>query len=186
MAEIKTQAEAFEKAKQGFEKTLASLQRELSRMRTGRANLAILDGIRVEYYGSPTPLSQVASLSTPDPRLIVIKAWDKSLLPAIEKALLAADLGLTPQNDGNVIRLPIPPLTMERRKELAKLVKKAGENAKIAVRNIRRDFKEKLEDLELPEDDLHRAYKKLQELTDEYVRKVDAAVEKKQEEILEG
>ncbi len=170
----------------GYKKTVESLKRDLMKMRTGRANVAILDGIKVIYYGSPTPLNQVAALSVPDPRLIVVKPYDKSLLGALEKAIIAADVGITPSNDGEIIRLPVPALSGERRKELSKMVKKQGEDAKIALRNQRRDANELLKELtDLPEDDVERGLKKVQELTDHYVKVIDTEVERKEKEVLE-
>jgi ribosome recycling factor len=170
----------------GYKKTVDSLKRDLTKMRTGRANVAILDGIKVIYYGSPTPLNQVAALSVPDPRLIVVKPYDKALLSALEKAIIAADVGITPSNDGEIIRLPVPALSGERRKELSKHVKKQGEDAKVALRNQRRDANELLKELvDLPEDDVERGLKKVQELTDAFVKAIDAEVERKEKEVLE-
>lgn len=178
--------EIIEDLEQGYQKTVESLKRDLTKMRTGRANVAILDGIKVIYYGSPTPLNQVAALSVPDPRLIVIKPYDKALLAALEKAIIAADVGITPSNDGELIRLPVPPLSGERRRELSKHVKKQGEDAKIALRNQRRDANELLKALEdLPEDDVDRGLKKVQDLTDGFVKAIDAEVERKEKEVLE-
>lgn len=169
--------------------SIESLNRELAKRRTGRANVALLDGIKVEYYGSMSPLNQVASVQVPDPRLITVKPWDKSLVPAIEKVIQQSSLGLNPSSDGELVRIPIPPLTGERRKELVKEVKKVGEEARVAVRNHRRDGNEqarKLEkDKQISEDDLHRALAKVQEVTDEYVKKVDALIVAKEKEILE-
>ncbi len=169
-----------------FGKAIEALQRDLGKMRTGRANIALLDGIRVPYYGSPTPLTQVASVNVADPRLITVKPWDKGLLTAIEKAIIAADIGITPSNDGELIRLPIPPLTTERRKALGRMAKKAGEESKIALRSARRDANEVLKKSEdLPEDDLHKGLQKVQDKTDAYVAKVDEIVTAKEKEILE-
>lgn len=172
--------------KDSFEKTLAALQKDFTKVRTGRANLAILDGLNVDYYGSPTPVTQVASCNVADPRLITIKPWDRTMLSAIEKSILAADIGITPGNDGTLIRLPIPALTVERRKDLVKQVKKLGEASKVALRSIRRDAKDLIEAEELPEDDMHRQIKKLQDLTDEYVKKVDVMVEDKEKEVMDN
>ncbi len=176
-------------AKQDMQKAVSSLERELARVRTGRANLAVLDGIKVEYYGTMTPLNQVASLQTPEPRLIVIKPWDKSMVPVIHKAIQQADLGLNPVSDAEVVRIPVPPLTEERRKELVKLVKKMGEDYKVQVRRVRREANEMLKQLEkdkeISEDDMHRGMDKVQKLTDEFVAKVDELVAKKSDEILE-
>ncbi len=176
-------------ARKAMEKALEALQRNFSRVRTGRASLSLLDGIRVEYYGTPTPLNQVASLSIPEPRLIAIQPWDKSLIPAIEKAILQSQLDLNPTSDGNIIRIPIPKLTEERRKELVKVVKGMAEEGRVAVRNARRDANAKLERLKkdkaISEDDLRRYKEEVQKLTDEYVGKVDELLKKKEAEILE-
>jgi len=178
--------ELLTEAADGFEKCVASFKRDLTRLRTGRANLALLDGVRVEYYGSPTPLNQIATLNISDPRLITIKPWDKSLLGAIEKAIMMADVGITPNSDGIIIRLPIPPLTVERRKELVKQVSKMAEGAKVAVRNVRRDFKSLLDDdEEFTEDAQHRGLKKLQEVTDGFIKKIDELGQAKQSEIMD-
>jgi ribosome recycling factor len=178
--------EIIDDLESGYKKTVEALKRDLMKMRTGRANVAILDGIKVIYYGSPTPLNQVAALSVPDPRLIVVKPYDKALLPALEKAIIAADVGITPSNDGELIRLPVPALSGERRRELSKHVKKQGEDAKIALRNQRRDANEMLKELtDLPEDDVERGLKKVQDLTDQYVKAIDAEVERKEKEVLE-
>ena len=168
---------------------IEAMEKDLSRMRTGRANLAILDGIKVDYYGSATPLNQVASLSTPEPRLIMIKPWEKTMVPVIEKAIQAGDLGLNPNNDGEVVRIPIPPLTEERRKDLVKMVKSNGEDYKVQIRRCRRDANDMLKglekDKEISEDDLHRAMEQVQQHTDDFVKKVDERIEKKEKEILE-
>jgi len=178
--------EILEDLLDGFGKTIETLKKDLGKMRTGRANVAILDGIKVIYYGSPTPLNQVAALSVPDARLIVVKPYDKALLPAIEKAIIAADVGITPGNDGEIIRLPVPPLSGERRKDLSKSVRKQGEDTKVALRNQRRDANAMLKELEgMPEDAVERALKRVQDLTDQHVKVVDGEVEKKEKEILE-
>ena len=170
----------------GFKKVIENFEKELSRVRTGRANLALLEGLKVEYYGVPTPLNQVAALTVADPRLITIRPWDKKLIQAIEKAIAIADLGLTPNNDGDVIRLPIPALTTERRKDLAKQVKRLGEDCKVSLRNTRRDVKSKLERTEgLPEDDQKRALEKIEKETERYVKDADAIAAKKEKEIME-
>ena len=167
-------------------KAIEAFQRDLGRVRTGRANLSVLDGVKVEYYGSLTPLNQVAALTVADPRLITVKPWDKGLLASIEKAIVMCDVGITPSNDGEIIRLPIPPLTGERRKELVKQVKASGEDSKVRVRNARRDGNDMLKAVDaLPEDDLHRAKDSVQDLTNKYVAKLDAMVAKKEKEILE-
>jgi len=168
-----------------FAAAIDSLKRELSRVRTGRANPAMLDGIRVDYYGTPTPLAQMANIQVPDARMMVVKAWDKSVLGLIEKAIATADIGISPQNDGEIIRLPIPPLTEERRKEYVKMAKSKGEDARIAVRNIRRDSNELLKEAELPEDELRRAQDKVQVETDKAIALVDEILGKKEKEILQ-
>jgi len=170
--------------------TVEALKGALTRIRTGRANLSVLDAVRVDYYGTRSPLNQVAALSTPDARLITIKPFDRSLLSDIEKAIRASpDLGLSPQNDGEKVLLPIPALTEERRKEFTKMAKSKGEDAKIAIRNARRDANEAVKKLEkdagLPEDDVKRATESIQKLTDKFVKSVDELVGKKEKEILE-
>ena len=175
--------------KQRIDKTLEDLKRELSKVRTGRASTNILDGIRVDYYGTPTPLSGVANLNTPEPRLITIKPWDKGTLKDIEKAIREANIGLNPMNDGEIIRLPFPPLTEERRRDIAKQVKSKGEEHKVAIRNVRRDanemLKELLKDKSITEDDLKRATERVQKETDAGVLKVDEIVAKKEKEVME-
>ncbi len=171
-------------------KTLEALKRDLAKVRTGRANLAILDGIRVDYYGQATPVNQVAALKIADPRLITIKPWEKNMIQPIEKAILGGDIGLTPTNDGELIRLAIPPLTQERREQLAKQVRKIGEECRVALRGHRRDandmLKDALNDGEVTEDDQRRGLARVQTLTDESVAKTDEIVEKKEQEILNG
>lgn len=175
--------------KGNLEKAIEALKRDLLRLRTGRANLALLDGIRVDYYGTITPLNQVASLQVADPRLIVVKPWDKTAMQAIERAVRASNLGLNPGTDGEVIRIPIPPLTEERRKELTKVARASAEDARVTIRTHRRDANEMLktfcDDGEISEDDQRNGQKKVQELIDLYVKKVDEIVEKKEKEILE-
>ena len=183
MDEVK---DILDDCEQGMNKAIDALKRELSRIRTGRANLAILDGIRVEYYGTPTPINQVAALTVADPRLITVKPWDKTLLSAVEKSILAAGIGLTPNNDGEIIRLPIPPLTVERRRDLVKSVKTAAEDAKIRVRDVRRDANELLKTVDgLPEDDLKKALKIVQDKTDKFSKVVDDVATGKEKEIME-
>jgi ribosome recycling factor len=178
-----------DEAREAMEKALRSLRADLQRVRTGRASTALLDGIQVDYYGSPTPLNQLANLTTPDPKLIVIAPYDKGSMQAIEKAIQTSDLGLTPSNDGKVVRIPIPPLTEERRKELVKHIHQKAEDHRVGVREARRDALAMLKDLEseggLPQDDRRQAEKKVQGLTDEYVRKIDAMTAQKEEEILQ-
>ena len=177
-------------AKQGMEKAIEALGRAAPRVRTGRASLTLLDGVRADYYGTPTPLHQMASLSIPEARLIQNQPRKPKSCEAIEKASLKSDLGLTPQNDGKVVRIAIPPLTEERRKELAKLVRKKGEEAKVSVRAARRDANEMLKELkkdgEISEDDAFRGQEQVQKITDEYVAKVDELVSAKEKEIMES
>lgn len=172
-----------------MKKTLSVLEKDLGKVRAGRASPALLEGIRIDYYGTPTPIQQLASISIPESRTIVIQPWDRSVLGEIEKAILRSDLGLTPQNDGKVIRLVLPRLSEERRRELVKLVKKMGEESKVALRNIRRDVIEELRRMEkekqLSKDDLKRYEGEVQKLTDRYVEKVDKMVAEKEKEILE-
>ena len=179
----------YSEAKEAMDKSLRALRSDLQKVRTGRASPALLDGVHVDYYGSPTPINQLANMSTPDPRLIVISPYDKSSLAAIEKAILGANLGLTPSNDGKVVRIPIPPLTEERRKDLVKVVRGLSEEGKVALRNIRRDTMHDLRELrdagEAGADDEHRAEEALQKLTDEKVKELDAVLKAKEEEILE-
>jgi ribosome recycling factor len=179
----------YDEAKQSMEKTLRSLRADLQRVRTGRATTALLDGIQVDYYGTPTPLNQLANLTTPDPRLIVISPYDKSVLQAVEKAIQTSDLGLTPANDGKVVRIPIPPLTEERRKDLVKQVHRMAEDHKVGIREARRDALSMLKDLiadgSLPQDDGRQADKQIQGLTADYVKKVDEMIAQKEEEILQ-
>ena len=171
-----------------MEKTLDSLTNEYASIRAGRANPHVLDKIKVDYYGSPTPIQQVGNISVPEARIIVIQPWEKSLLKAIEKAIQTSDLGINPNNDGSCIRLVFPELTEDRRKELAKDVKKKGEAAKVAIRNIRRDandtFKKMEKNDEITEDELKEATDKMQKITDKAIEKVDKAVDNKTKEIL--
>jgi ribosome recycling factor len=172
-----------------MEKTLSSLKTDLNKVRTGRASLSLFDDIRVDYYGTQTPLSQAATLSVPEPRLITIQPWDTSITAEIEKAILKSELGLTPSSDGKIIRIPIPRLTEERRKELVKVIKKMAEATKVALRNIRREANEQLKGLEknkkIPQDQLHQMMEKVQISTDKYIEKVDVALAVKEKEILE-
>ncbi|MBE3555362.1 MAG: ribosome recycling factor [Thermicanus sp.] len=176
-------------AKEKMEKALQTLKKELGTLRAGRANPSLLEKITVDYYGSPTPINQVASINVPEPRLLVLQPWDKSILHNIEKAIQKSDLGLSPTNDGSVIRIPIPPLTEERRLELTKLVKKYGEEAKVAIRNIRRDANDSFKKMEkeglLSEDENRRYQEQVQELTDNYAKRVDETVKQKENEIME-
>jgi ribosome recycling factor len=172
-----------------LEKGIEGFKRDLAKVRTGRANLAILDGIKVDYYGTPTPLNQVASLNVPDARLITVKPWEKTLIPEIEKSIRAAQLGLNPNSDGEIVRVPTPALTEERRKELVKVVKKMSEEAKVALRAARRDanemLKEFLKDKQITEDEEKAGLKKVQDATDVGVAKVDEILAKKEAEIME-
>jgi ribosome recycling factor len=178
----------IKECEQKMVKAVDSVSRELAGIRTGRASATLLDGVKVSAYGSMVPVKQMANIGIPDPKLIVLQPWDRSLLGELEKAILKSDLGLTPSSDGNVIRLHVPPLTEERRKELAKLVRKLAEEGKIAIRNIRRDSNERLKAAEkdgaISEDDSRRAHKKTQELTDSYSEQVDKILSDKEEEIM--
>lgn len=179
----------IQNAEERMSKAQAALKKELASLRAGRATPALLDKVLVDYYGTPTPVSQMANVSIPEARLITIQPWDKSQLGTIEKAILKSDLGLTPTNDGNVIRLMIPPLTEERRAELVKLVKKEGEEAKVAIRNVRRDandsFKKLQKDGTISEDDLKRYQEQIQKSTDSNIQQVDKIVQEKEKEIME-
>ena len=171
-----------------MEKTLNALENDFSTIRAGRANPHILDKIRVDYYGSPSPLQQVANVSVPEPRMIQIQPWDASLVKDIEKAIMTSDLGITPTNDGKTIRLVFPELTEERRKELVKDIKKKGENAKVAVRNIRRDANDAVKKNgkanDMSEDEIKNLEDSVQKMTDKYIEKIDATVEAKSKEIM--
>ena len=175
-------------AKEKMKRTISALNSEYNSIRAGRANAAVLDPIRVDYWGTPTPINQMAAVSVTEARTLVIQPWDKSAMKLIEKAIQASDLGINPQNDGTVIRLTFPPLTEERRKTLTKDVKNLAEGAKVAIRNIRRDAIEKLKAMkkagDLTEDDLADAEKDVQKLTDDFIKQVDGVAEKKEEEIM--
>ena len=179
----------FEFAKEKMTKSISALNSEYNSIRAGRANPAVLDPIRVDYWGVPTPVNQMAAVSVAEARILVIQPWDKSALKLIEKAIQASDIGINPQNDGTVIRLAFPPLTEERRKELVKGISKRGEECKVAVRNIRRDaledFKKQKKDGEITEDDLKDLETKIQKLTDKFVASVDTIISAKEKEILE-
>jgi len=181
--------EILQETRQKMENSIEALKRDFKRIRTGRATTALLDGIKVNAYDSQMPLDQVASLSVPESRLITIKPWDQSIIGEIEKAILKSELGLTPMNDGKIIRISIPPLTEERRKELAKLARKMGEENKIAVRNHRRDANDMLKELknekEISEDEMYKAQEDVQKLTDEFIKEVDAQTAEKEKEITE-
>jgi ribosome recycling factor len=179
----------YEETKDKMIQSKEGFIKELQKVRTGRASLSLLDGIRVDYYGTRTPLNQMATLSVPESRLITIQPWDASVISDIEKALLKSDLGVTPANDGKIIRLSIPPLTEERRKELVKKVNKMGEERKITIRNIRRDANEMLKklkkDADITEDEMFKGQDEVQKITDDSVEKIDSLCKKKEEEILE-
>lgn len=181
--------DVHKEAEEKMSKTISVYKEDLQSIRAGRANPALLDKITVDYYGQMTPLKQVGSVSAPEPRLLVIQPWDSKLIPVIEKEILKSDLGLNPSNDGKVIRLIIPQLTEERRRDLAKLVKKNGENAKVAIRNIRREMIDKIKKMEknkeLSEDDRKEAEAEMQKITDKFVEEVDAITKKKEEELME-
>jgi ribosome recycling factor len=180
---VLNQAEAS--MKKGVEATV----REFAGVRTGRASVALVQGITVDYYGTPTPLPQVATIAIPETRLLTIQPWDQSLVPAIEKAILKSDLGITPANDGRIIRIAIPPLTEERRKELVRIVRRMTEEGRVVIRNVRRDANEKLKALEkqkqISEDELKKVTDSVQKLTDKYIKEIDMALVSKEKEILE-
>ena len=182
-------ATGYEEFETKMRKTSENLSVNLASVRAGRANAAVLDQITVDYYGTPTPIQQVASISTPDPRSLLITPWDKSTLKGIEKAIMASELGINPQNDGTCIRLVFPQLTEERRRELAKQVKKYAEEAKVAIRNIRRDamdsFKTQKKNGEMTEDDVKIAEKDLQKITDDWIKEIDKIADKKEKELFE-
>ena len=176
-------------AKTKMEKAIEALKREFNKIRTGRASTALLEGIKVECYETQMPIEQVATISVPESRLITIQPWDQSILGAVEKSILKSELGLTPMNDGKIIRISIPPLTEERRKELAKLSRKMAEESKISIRNIRREandmFKELKNEKEISEDEYHKSLDEVQEITDEFIKKADEITIKKEKEITE-
>ena len=180
--------EVIEQAKEKMGKTIASLQRELLTLRAGRASASVLDRIAVDYYGTPTPIPQVANVSSPEARMLVISPWDPSMIPAIEKAIQKSDLGINPSNDGKIIRLIFPELSEERRKDLVKTVKKKGEDSKVAIRSIRRDAIDKIKKMqkasEITEDDLKNGEDELQKITDEFIKEIDAAASTKEKEVM--
>jgi ribosome recycling factor len=182
-------SDVLKDAKDRMEKSVDSTRAELGKVRTGRANLSLLDTVKVNYYGSTVPLKQVANLGVPEPRLILIQPWDRTQIGEIEKAILKADLGITPASDGHVIRLPIPQLTEERRKDLIRLIQKMGEEGKVAVRNVRRDAIDQLKkaekDKEISEDEEYNGGIDVQKVTDEFIKKIDEAVKSKEKEIME-
>ncbi|QDG53777.1 ribosome recycling factor [Persicimonas caeni] len=179
----------LDELKEDYQTTVKDLKRSLAKIRTGRANLGMLDGIKVEYYGQMSPLNQVATMKVADPRLITIQPWESDLIPEIERSISSSDLGLNPSNDGNIIRVPIPALTGERRQELTKVVKREGEDHKIALRNRRREANDQIKELEkeseITEDQMHRAFSKIDAMTDQFTSKIDQIVEDKTNEILE-
>ncbi len=177
----------FEMTREHMDKTIEHLDNELMRIRAGKANVHILDGIMVEYYGTPTPLSQVSNISTPDAKTIMIQPWEKTMIVPIEKALMNSNVGITPANNGEVIRLAIPQLTEERRRDLVKQVKNEGENARISIRNSRRDANDEYKQMQkdgLSEDEAKSAEDTIQKLTDEYTEKVDKIVDSKEKDIM--
>lgn len=179
----------FIESEKKMKKALQATQHELALIRTAKATTSLLDGIKVDYYGTSVPINQAAAISVPEPRMLVVQPWERGMIGEIEKALLKSDLGLTPSNDGTVIRLPIPPLTQERRKELVRVVKRLAEEGRVAIRNIRRDANEELRQAEkagdLPQDDSKRAQEHIQELTDKHTELVNKIVEEKEREIME-
>ncbi|MBT8764269.1 ribosome recycling factor [Desulfohalobiaceae bacterium Ax17] len=181
--------DVLDNCKKRMKKAIQSLEKEFSKLRTGRASITLLEDLKVDYYGTLTPLNQLASISTPDSRTLAIQPWDRNAFGEIEKAIMKSDLGLNPVNDGKIIRINIPPLTEERRKELVKVAKKYAEDAKIAIRNVRRDANETLKkmknDKELTEDEMHRGQEEVQKITDSFVQKVEEVFNKKEKEIME-
>lgn len=180
--------EQISEAKDRMHKAFEALTHELATVRTGRASPGLVEHLKVDYYGTPTPLNQLATVTIPDPRLIVIQPYDRGSLGAVEKAILKSDLGMTPSNDGTVVRLNVPPLTEDRRRDLVKLVKKRVEDARVAVRNVRRDVHEHLRKLEhehkISQDDLHRSENDLQKVTDEQIREIDRVGHEKEQDLL--
>lgn len=184
-----TLKEVIHEAEDKMKKTLEAVHREFSAIRTGRASAALVEGIKINYYDTPTPLKQLAGISTPDPKLIVIQPWDISVLPEIEKEILKSDLGITPLNDGRVIKLGIPQLTQERREELVKVIKKMSEDGRVSIRSIRRDTNEKIKGLEknktIAEDESFKSTDEIQKLTDKYIKEIDGLLSKKEKELME-
>jgi len=181
-----TLADQLKHGKQLMDKTVEAVKREFATVRTGKASTALLDLVRVEAYGNDMPLTQVASVAAPEPKLLTIQPWDKTLLKAVEKAILASDLGLTPSNDGNIIRIPVPPLTEERRKELVKVIHKLAEEGRVAIRHARTETMGKIKKTEhVSEDEIKKAEKDLQKIHDEHLKLVDAAVKAKEAEMME-
>ncbi len=181
--------EIYKDAEQRMKKTIESFKKEIAKLRTGRATPAMLDTVKVNYYGTPTPLKQIASIMAPEPRMLVVKPWDQNALPEIKKAIQSSGLGLNPEIDKNIIRIKVPPLSEERRKEIVRLLHKMTEDARVAVRNIRRDAIESARELEkekeISEDELKVAERKIQEITDKYIEEINRLMEAKEREILE-
>jgi len=181
--------ELLNEAERKMDVSLEHLHLEFGKVRTGRASITLVEDIKIDYYGQPTPLNQAATLGIPDPKTITIQPWDQSLLSAIEKAIQASDLGLNPANDGKIIRLCIPPLTEERRKELSKVVRKYGEDCKVATRNVRRDYNDKIKQLEkshdISEDQGHKGHDRLQKITDAHIQEIDKITQAKEKDIME-
>jgi len=180
--------QVFKDAKKKMEASLEHFKKEIAKLRTGRASAAIFEEIKVEYYGAPTPITQLATINIPSPDLVIIQPWDKNALSDIERAIIRSNLGFNPVNDGNQLKIPIPPLDEERRRDLVKLLHKILEETKAAIRNIRRDCREKLKEMEenkeISEDDKFRGFDKIQEIHDEYIKKAEELAEKKEEEIM--
>jgi len=181
--------ELRKKSNERMQASIEALKKKFGTVRTGRASLSLLDGLTVDYYGTPTPVQQVASLSIPDSRQLLIQPWEQKIIPEIEKAIMKSDLGLTPMNDGKLIRINIPALTEERRKQLVKVVKKEAEDAKVAVRNIRREINDELKRLEkenhVSEDEIQKEHDEIQKITDSFIKKVEELLEHKEKEIME-
>ena len=181
-------AEIIKEMQRKMDRALEALRQDFSRIRTGRASVALLEGIKVDAYGTAMPISQVASLAAPEPRLLTVQPWDTALMSDLEKAILRSDLGLTPSNDGKIIRIPIPPLTTERRKDLVKSTKKMTEESKVALRNLRRDANEQVKELkkdkQISEDETFKAQDEVQKVTDDYIKKLDALAAEKEKEIM--
>jgi ribosome recycling factor len=180
--------EIIKEMQRKMDRALEVLGQDFARIRTGRASVALLEGIKVDAYGTSMPISQVASLAAPEPRLLTVQPWDTALMSDLEKAILRSDLGLTPSNDGKIIRIPIPPLTTERRKDLVKSTKKMSEESKVALRNLRRDANEQLKELkkdkQISEDETFKAQDEVQKVTDDYIKKLDALAAEKEKEIM--
>ena len=179
----------FTETEDHMKKSILKAEEELASIRTGKASPSLLDSVKVDYYGSPVPIKQIANVAVPDARLIIVQPWEKPMVPEVVKAIQSSNLGLNPQSDGNFIRIPLPPLTEERRLELVKMVKQLVEDGRVAVRNVRRDANEKLKKLEkshdISEDDYHRYHKEIQELTDDSIKELDKISDSKEKEILE-